>query len=116
MTNREMLTAVINGAVTAEVIAKAQECLTALDKRNENRKSKPSKRTVENEPVRTAILAFVTDHPKAFSVDVANAVGITTQKMTSLGVRMVADGVLTKEKVKVKGKGEQTVWSVPTED
>ena len=55
MTNREFFNAVIANEITEEVIAKAHEEVAKLDKRNADRKDKPSKKSVENEPIKAKI-------------------------------------------------------------
>ena len=63
MTNREMLTAIVNGEVTEEVVAKATEEIAKLDARNAARKDKPSKKALENAPIIESIKNLLTDEP-----------------------------------------------------
>ena len=102
MTRREMFEAIVNGNVTDEVVAMAQNELVKMDERNARRKNKPTKNALANEPIKAQILEVLTDTPMVASA-VAEAVGITTQKASAL-LRQI-DG-LTVTEVKVKGKGK----------
>lgn len=102
MTKREFLNAIINGTVNEEVIEKAKAEVAKMDARNANRASKPSKKAVENEPIKTAIVEVLTHEPMTAS-EVAEKVEISTQKASAL-LRQI-DG-LTVTEVKVKGKGK----------
>jgi hypothetical protein len=48
------------------------------------------------------------------SPDLATAIGATTQKTNGVAGEMVKLGMLTKGKVKVKGKGELTAYTLAT--
>lgn len=117
MTSREFFVAVANSNVSAELIAFANESIAKLDAKNEKRNSTvSSKRAEENAPIIKAILDYLGEHKKAISSDIATACGISTSKMTGLGTSLKKDGVLVSEKIKVKGKGEQTAWSLADND
>ena len=102
MTKREMFEAIVNGNVTEEVVAMAQNELVKMDERNEKRKNSPSKTAIANEPIKAQIVEVLTTEPLTAS-DVANAVGISTQKASAL-LRQIEG--LTVTEVKVKGKGK----------
>lgn len=102
MTRREMFEAIVNGNVTEEVVAMAQNELVKMDERNAKRKNTPSKTAIANEPIKTQIKSILTDEPHTAS-EIANTVGISTQKASAL-LRQI-DG-LTITEVKVKGKGK----------
>ena len=102
MTRREMFEAIVNGNVTEEVVAMAQNELVKMDERNEKRKNSPSKTAIANEPIKAQIVEVLTHEPLTAS-DVANAVGISTQKASAL-LRQIEG--LTVTEVKVKGKGK----------
>lgn len=102
MTRREMFEAIVNGNVTEEVVAMAQSELVKMDERNEKRKNSPSKTAIANEPIKAQIVEVLTTEPLTAS-DVANAVGISTQKASAL-LRQIEG--LTVTEVKVKGKGK----------
>lgn len=107
MTNRDFFNAVISNEITEDVIAHAHASLDKLDARNAARKDKPSKKSIENEPIKAKITEVLTDEPKTAS-DVAKEVEISVQKASALLRQMdvkVCD-------VKVKGKGTQKAYSL----
>lgn len=108
MTNREMLTAIVNDEITEEVKAKAKAEIEKLDARNAARKDKPSKTQKENEPIIKAISKLLTEEPMLAS-DIAEKLEISVSKASSL-VKKV-DGVKVTE-VKVKGKGKRNAYSL----
>ena len=108
MTNREMLTAIVNGELTEKVKAKAKAEIEKLDARNAARKDKPSKTQKENEPIIKSISELLTEEPMLAS-DIAEKLKISVSKASSL-VKKV-DGVKVTE-VKVKGKGKRNAYSL----
>ena len=119
MTNREFLSTIVNGTISDEVIAFAQNRLEALDNGNARRAEKTAeKRNKENAPLISAIKEFLADHPKTLSVDLAVAMTeifgevISTSKITGVCGVLRKDGVLTSEDIAVKGKGKQKGWSL----
>ena len=106
MTNREFYTAIMNGTMTDEVKSHAAEAIAKLDERNQKRSSKPSKTQLENEPVKTAIIDYLTVHGGAVAADIAAEVDITTQKASALCRQLVESGSLTVEEVKIPKKGK----------
>ena len=112
MTNREFYNAIINGSMTDEVKAHATEALSKLDERNQKRSSKPTKAQLENEPVKTAIVDYLTIHGGAVAADIAAEVDITTQKASALCRQLVESGALMVEEVKVPKKGKCKKYSL----
>ena len=113
MNEREFLTAVINGTITPDVIAHATEGIAKLDARNEKRKATQTKAQKENEPIAQAILDTRAAHPNGvLGVDLATAIGQTTQKTNGVAGNLVKEGKVVKSKVKVKGKGELTHYAL----
>ena len=102
MTNREFYTAIVNGTLTDEVIAKAHEEIEKLDARNAKRASKPSKKSLENEPIKAKILEVLTTEPKVAS-EIGELVGISTQKASAL-LRQIEGLEVTEVKVPKRGK------------
>ena len=123
MTNREFLTAVINGTITADVTAHATAEIAKLDARNAKRKTAEGAIKEENKPIADAIATALANGTMT-SPDLATAIGATVQKTNGVAGEMVKLGMLTKSKVKVKGKGELTAYTLtaptaevaPTED
>ena len=104
MTNREFFTNIANGNITKEVIAHAAASLEKMDAANEARKNKPSKTAIENAPVIEALTNALTSDPQT-AADLATAVGISTQKASSLLRQIVAAGVAVASDIKVPKKG-----------
>ena len=103
MTNREFYTAIVNGTLTEDVVAKAHEEIEKLDARNAKRANTPSKTQKENAPLIEKIASLLTSEPKLAS-ELASEMEISTQKASAL-VKKV-EGVSVCD-VKVKGKGTQ---------
>lgn len=106
MTKREFLNAVIalNDEVTSE-FAKTE--LEKMDVRNANRKDRPSKTAIANEPIKAKIAEVLTSEPQTASV-IAEKVGITVQKASALLRQME----VTVSEVKVPKKGKQKAYSL----
>ena len=111
MTNREFYNAVIAETENKELAEFAVNALEKLDARNAKRASKPSKKSLENEPIKASIADFLADGSHLAS-EIASGCKISTSKASALCRQMVADGVLTVEDVKVKGKGTQKSYSL----
>ena len=103
MTNREFFTAIVNGTLTEDVIAKAHEEIEKLDARNAKRANTLSKTQKDNLPLIEKIASLLTSEPKLAS-ELAKEMEISTQKASAL-VKKV-EGVSVCD-VKVKGKGTQ---------
>ena len=114
MNEREFLTAIINGNITADVIAHANEGIAKLDARNEKRKATQTKAQKENEPIAQAILEALANGAM-ISTELATTIGQTVNKTNGVAGVLWKEGKLTKAKVKVKGKGEQTEYALAVE-
>lgn len=99
MTNREYHTAVMNGTINDEVIAKAKEEIAKLDARNAHRSATLTPKQKENLEVVKKIAEVLTSEPMLASV-IAEKCGITVSKASAL-VKQV-EGVSVTD-VKVKG-------------
>ena len=125
MTTNEMTMRKYHEAVAAipnapaEVVAKAKAELAKMDTANENRKSKPSKTSVANEPIKAAIVELL----KSNGAMVASAIGaalsteenkISTSKASALCGQLVKAEVLAVEDVKIPKKGAVKQYSIAT--
>lgn len=119
MTNRDFLTAIINGKVTEAVIDHAKTQLAALDARNEKRKNTPSKTAKANEPIKAALLAWLSEQSEPVLAEAAFAAGIeginSPAKAVALFTQLFAEGKVDKTDVKVKGKGVRKAYSIKAE-
>ena len=115
-TNRMALTLVANGNITEEVKVWALNEIAKLDKKNAKRKTTEGEIKEENKPIAEAILKAL-EGGSMISSTLAITIGQTTQKTNGVAGEMVKLGMLTKFKVKVKNKGEQTAYElVATEE
>ena len=117
MTNREFFTAVSAGIINDEVIAHATSAIEKMDTANANRKSKPSKTSVANEPIKASIVELLTTN----GAMVASAIGtalttpeleVSTSKVSALCRQLVEAKVLSVEDVKIPKKGTVKQYSI----
>ena len=116
MTNREFLTAIANSTVLpTDLTDFAAEQITKLNARNEARKasSKPSKTAIANEPIKASIMAFLSQQSEpVIACTVAEGVGISTAKASSLLRQLVESGAVVKSEVKIPKKGKTAAYAV----
>lgn len=116
MTNREFLTAIANSTVLPNDLTDfAAEQITKLNARNEARKasSKPSKTAIANEPIKASIMAFLSQQSEpVIACTVAEGVGISTAKASSLLRQLVESGKVVKSEVKIPKKGKTAAYAV----
>ena len=116
MTNREFYNAIVKANINADLTAHATAEIAKLDKKNAKRKATEGEIKTENKPIAEAILKAL-EGGSMLSANLAQAVGVTTQKVNGVAGEMVKLGMLDKFKVKVKNKGEQTAYElVATEE
>ena len=111
MTYRDFYNAVLTSTDNDELKAFATEAIAKLDARNAKRASKPSKKSLENAPIKDSIAEFLADGSHLAS-EIASGLDLSVSKVSALCRQMVGDGVLTVEDVKVKGKGTQKSYSL----
>lgn len=108
MTQREFFTTIVEGAtVTAEMEAFASHALANIDKANESRRERQSKKAQENEPLLTQIETDILTVEPTTASNVAAILGTSTQKATALLRALVAAGRAQVQDIKVTGKGMQ---------
>ena len=110
-TARMALTDLINGTNADKVKEWAKNEIAKLDKKNAKRKANEGEIKAENKPIAEAILSALANG-SMLSTDLAKSIGQTTPKTNGVAGEMVKLGMLSKTKVKVKGKGEQTSYSL----
>ena len=111
MTYRDFYNAVLTSTDNDELKAFATEAIAKLDARNAKRSSKPSKKSLENAPIKDSIAEFLADGSHLAS-EIAKGLDLSVSKVSALCRQMVGDGILTVEDVKVKGKGTQKSYSL----
>lgn len=104
MTNREFYTNIANGTITEAEKEFALAAIAKMDETNEKRKNKPSKTAEANAPILASLTNALTSDPQT-AADLAVAVGISTQKASSLLRQLVASGVAVSADIKVPKKG-----------
>lgn len=85
--------------------------IAKIDAKNEKRKGVQTKTQKENEPIAQAIVEALADGQK-LSVELATLVGCSVNKVNGIALNLVNEGRLAKTKVKVKGKGDMTAYSL----
>lgn len=114
MTKREFYTAIMNGEIDEQVKLFASEELEKMDAANEKRRNTLSKKAQENLPLLQQITdEILTEEPKT-ATDVAAILEVSVQKANGLLRRLVEDGKAVKVDVKIKGKGTQKGYTLPT--
>lgn len=111
MTNREFYTAIFNGEMNDELMAKAAELLEKMNETNAKRAQKvlEKKQAAEDEkaPIRKALLDAMGDEAMTAS-QLIEAAGLTDEvkvaSVPSLLKPFVLDGTVEKVDVKVEGK------------
>lgn len=114
MTNREFFTNIINGNIDTATLDHAKAELTKLDERNEKRRNAVTPNDLANAEIEKQIVTLLTEKGAMLSADIATDLGITASKVNGVAKIMVDKGLLLSTKVKVKGKGERTQYSLPT--
>ena len=116
MTTREFYNAVLSMEnVSAEISEKAAALLSAMDKKNAERSSKPTKAQKENEALLPIVREVLTaaDHPiSASDLFEAKPELKNVQKCSSLLRMLEKSGEVTSIEVKVKGKGKAKGYSL----
>lgn len=111
MTNREFYTAISNGEMNDELMAKATELIEKMDEANAKRAKKvlEKKQAAEDEkaPIREALLNAMGDEGMTAS-QLIEAAGLTDEvkvaSVPSLLKPFVLDGTVEKVDVKIEGK------------
>lgn len=117
MTNREFFVAIAsNTDLTADLREHAQTQLDKMDASNAKNRGTESKTYKANLPLFTEVLELLAVKPMLTS-EVATAMNseerpISNSKASGLLRTLEKEGKVTSTKVKVKGKGEQTQYTI----
>lgn len=110
MTIREFYNEVINANINEDMTAKAQELITALDTRNEKRKSMESKEKKEAAERRNAVLEFLKEQTEPVTRDTIAGVLNMTPAQASAACKSLGDMVV---KVEIKvDKARKVAYSI----
>ena len=109
MTKREVLNAIVNAEINAEVTEWAEAEIERMDKANARNAEKRAEKAKENEPIKAAIFEVLGDEPKTATQikDEIGMEGVSVQKVSALLRKIVEAGDADKVDVKIKGKGTQ---------
>ena len=116
MTNREFFVAVSSNTITADVIAHAEAQLAKMDASNAKNRGTESKTYKANIPLFAEVLELLAEKPM-LTAEVAMMMTseerpISTSKASGLLRTLEKEGKVTSAKVKIKGKGEQTQYTI----
>lgn len=116
MTNREFFVNVGKGIVGEAEMEHAQAQLAKMDASNAKNRGTESKTYKANIPLFAEVLTLLAEKPM-LTTEIALAMTteerpISNSKASGLLRTLENEGKVTQSKVKVKGKGEQTQWSV----
>ena len=117
MTNREFFVSIASNAnLTADLRDHAQAQLDKMDASNAKSRGTESKTYKANIPLFAEVLTLLAEKPM-LTAEVANAMTseerpISTSKASGLLRTLEKEGKVTSAKVKVKGKGEQTLYTI----
>ena len=117
MTNREFFVAIAsNTNLTDDLREHAQAQVDKMDASNAKNRGKESKTYKANLPLMAEVLELLAEKPM-LTAEVAIAMSteerpISTSKASALLRTLEGEGKVTSLKVKVKGKGEQTQYTI----
>jgi GTP-sensing pleiotropic transcriptional regulator CodY len=102
MTKREFLAAIVNGEeLTPEIMDFAAKEIEKLDAANAKNKARAAKKREENVPLIDAITEYLkTVEDTAVASEIAEEIGVSTQKAAALLRGMKSDGVIDSKEVK----------------
>ena len=110
MTKREFLKIVAESEMAIEVREFAAAELVKMDEALEKRKGMTSKKELENAPLRERIVNEVLTEEWMVASAVAEQMGFSTQKASSLLRQLVAENKAEVSEVKVPKKGTQKAY------
>lgn len=117
MTRPAFFTAIAqNETLPAELRDFASLQLEKIQAANAKRAAKPSKKALENAPLIEQLVGLLSHEPQTATDLTARMEGFNVPKIASLLVQARKQGLCNSIDVKVKGKGTQKGWILPTEE
>lgn len=110
-TQRNFLMDVINGNITEQVTAYAEERLAKLDEKNEKRKAETSANQLKNIQLGEDIITFITENGAQTTSEIARQFGVSTQKIAPITNTLAKEGKLT-ETTKTVDKKKYKAFTV----
>lgn len=111
ITMRQFFEAVVNGNITPSMVEKAKAEIAKLDATNAKRAEKAKAKAVEYEPIKSAILEFVSANGTKTTAEIAVAIGESSPKTSAMCRQMVEEGRLVASDVSVPKKGKQKAYT-----
>lgn len=109
MTNRQFLTAIVEGNVSPEIVEYAKAQIVKLDEKNAKRRETGTANQRANEAIKEVILASM-EAGVTYTASEIVALGIegitSTQKVSPLMSQLSEIGKVAISEVKIKGKGK----------
>ena len=116
MTQRKFFTAVIEANVSDELTAFAETAITKLDERNAKKSSTLTAKQKDNIELMAQIFKYVSQFDGGRTAsEVADAFSereISTSKASALLRKMWDNGEMSREEIKIKGKGKVMCYKV----
>ena len=108
MTNREFYTAIVNGEINEDIIAKANDELVALDAHNAKAKEKRNEKNAETDAI---VFEVLTSEPQT-AAEIGAQVDFHTSKVTAACKRLAAAGKVAIGEVKNEKKNTVKCYSL----
>ena len=113
MSMKEMLVAVSEGKVDAEVMAKASEELVKLDAKAKAKAEKAkSKKAEADAPLLAAVMEYMADKEGVLASEVSALLEVSVSKASALLKALVAEGVAEASDVKVAKVGVRKAYKL----
>lgn len=111
MTQRDFYNEIINANISEEITAYATAAIEKLNLANEKHKAAREKKKEENIPLINAIKENLDKETPKTAKEIAEIVGISFQKVSSLLKGMVNEGVANVTEIKIKGRGKANAYT-----
>ena len=111
MTSRDFYNSVLALEIPDDMREFCEHALAKMDERNAKRTSKPSKRTLANEPIKEQILLMLDNGGKT-TAEIATALEMSVQKTSGLCVALVKDGKIKAADVKIPKVGTRKFYTL----
>lgn len=110
---REVLTAIVNGTLDADIQEWAKGQIEKMDARNAKRTSKPSKVALANAPLKEVIYNYLMENDGKFTeAELGAVIESTHNKAGSLVRQLVAEGKVSVEDVKIPKVGKRKAYFI----
>ena len=117
MTSRQHYEAIAKGVVSEATQQWAAAQLAKIEERAAKNREKPSKKALENEPLKKALLQHLSNESpnKLTEAELGEALNVSHNKAGSLVRQLVAEGIVSSEEAKIPKIGKRKVYFVEKE-